>query len=821
MTHMSRIIAAFTLVALLMPGVGEPAQSLSVTRKTLTISGSVGVPGATMQGLPDNPASDENGVYSARVSYGWSGAVTPVKLGYRFEPPKRTYTSVEADFQDEDYKAGIVTFIISGRVGLPGVRLQGLPDSPLSNQDGSYSAKVPFRWAGIVVPTRDGYRFDPPQRTYDPMTADQDNEDYVTQPLTFTIAGKVGLAGVVMLGLPGNVVSDNNGFYRVEVPHGWSGKVTPEKVGYVFEPPAKEYDSVIADLQNEDYRPMIKTFIISGNVKLPDVTLQGLPNDPISDMNGAYSVKVPYGWTGRVTPVLDGFSFDPPSRTYHRIDRDCSQEDYTPKAITIRIAGTVGMHGVTMEGLPGYVTSVPPTGRYQAEVPYGWSGKVTPKKDGFHFEPVCREYRRLTADRPGDDYRGLPETVVISDIVLMEPEGPLEGVTVRAEPGNATAVTDVEGRFVIRVPYGWSGRLKLSKEGYEFSGLIQYTNVREHIVDGKRMPVSQEPVIPVPRTSAMRPQPVAPGGTGDVLVIPTTQVNPAQFAETSEDMRVMLHILREKLSEPRMIMGVLYDYGDFFSGDQSLEAVYLQGYGALFVMQSDLPFALPSESPAPGGTPEAKAVDPVWQRARQRLYAPPNATRYAGGRPGESREMNFEEFREDLLRTLRHATNIRHLDPNEYVIVTIMARDRGTGRAEGPAGSSFSSRGGGWFGGGSYSVSGGSYGAGGGSSYVDSRSYSRGSTSSQPGAPALDSYGKPRLGTVPAGTPSPPAAGILTIQARKADIDAQGRPIQSRTAPSPAAGILTVQVRKADIDAFAQGTVDFEQFQQRVKTFTY
>ena len=48
-------------------------------------------------------------------------------------------------------------------------------------------------------------------------------------------------------------------------------------------------------------------------------------------------------------------------------------------------------------------------------------------------------------------------------------------------------------------------------------------------------------------------------------MIPTVDVAPQKFAETAEDMQVMLQVLREKLTEPQMIRGTLIEYGDFFS----------------------------------------------------------------------------------------------------------------------------------------------------------------------------------------------------------------------------------------------------------------
>ncbi len=73
-----------------------------------TISGYVrelngtGIENVVMNGLPNNPITDANGFYTARVAYGWSGRVTPSKEGYVFTPSFTIYTNVTSH-QTTDY----------------------------------------------------------------------------------------------------------------------------------------------------------------------------------------------------------------------------------------------------------------------------------------------------------------------------------------------------------------------------------------------------------------------------------------------------------------------------------------------------------------------------------------------------------------------------------------------------------------------------------------------------------------------------------------------------------------------------------------------
>jgi hypothetical protein len=416
-----------------------------------------------------------------------------------------------------------------------------------------------------------------------------------------------------------------------------------------------------------------KTVTISGHVGLPGVTLQGLPGPPITDNNGAYRVGVPSGWTGTVTPVKVGFTFTPSTRQYNQVTEDLSEQNYRASVLTFEITGTVGWPGVVMRGLPGNVLT-DANGRYAAMVQYGWAGTVTPTREGCTFEPASRQYDRVTANQSNQDY----------------------------------VVASVQG------------------------------------------PASQ-----------------GIGAAADILVIPTRQVDAPAFAETKEDMRIMLQILREKISEPRTILGVLYDFGDFFGpGGRQPEALYLQGYGAVFVLEVSFPLSPGATSRSVDANEPQQRLDPVWQRAQRQLYAPP------GGRvtPAQADPASFEQFKDDMVKTLKHATNIRHLGPEESVILTVV------GQMQDPAGALNRMSGGPYSGG---FVSGGGFSAhssGGTIIYSDSSSYGR-----------------------------------------------VGGSVSRRRMPAAAATptVLTIQATKANIDAFAQGDLDFEQFNARIKTFSY
>ncbi len=428
---------------------------------------------------------------------------------------------------------------------------------------------------------------------------------------------------------------------------------------------------------------------ISGSVGVPGVTMKGMPGDPLTDTNGDYSGAIPQGWSGTVTPVKEGFIFEPPSRKYAGIQAWRKDEDYVAKMITFTITGNVGAPGVVMEGLPGDPIS-DDKGVYRVEVAYKWQGVVKPELPGYVFAPPFRTYPPVIKNYLKEDYI--------------------------ATPGEAT------------------GSLYRSSEGRRG-----------------------------PRAG------VAPSPARDVLVVPTAGVDTAEFTEMADDMRVMLQILREKANEQRAWMGrtVLPDYGPIFGqGGPGSEALYIQGHAVVFVMEVNFSVDVGQEPNTANPAGPQRESDQVWQRAKERLgqndssgaMTPPNPT----------------QLKENLIRALRHAANIRHLDPNELVILTVIGSSRPTPRSGGGSYGATSVHGGGYF-----------YGA---SSFnTDDASGSSGS------------------------------GGYTSLSTRG------GRRVPEIAVPAGSSGgdWLIIQAKTADINAFAGDKISFEQFNQRVKVFNY
>jgi hypothetical protein len=169
-------------------------QDYTATLLTYVISGYVldsndssPIDGVLMSGLPGDPCTDGSGYYSAVVDYGWSGNVTPTKYAYAFEPNSRSYANITADQTGQDYAGTLLTYNISGYildlndVPIDGVLVSANNGGGLDTTDpnGYYEVWVPYNWSGTVTPTDEEYTFEPPNRPYSNVLADQTYQDYV------------------------------------------------------------------------------------------------------------------------------------------------------------------------------------------------------------------------------------------------------------------------------------------------------------------------------------------------------------------------------------------------------------------------------------------------------------------------------------------------------------------------------------------------------------------------------------------------------------------------------------------------------------------
>jgi hypothetical protein len=226
----------------------------------VTVLGNAGVGGATLSyrdGTDKRVTADSLGNYTIRVPVNWTGTVTPSKSGYIFTPASASFTSLTANQTIQNFTA-IRVFVISGNAGVAGVTLSytnGTPLTVTSDASGNYSITVPNGWTGTVTPSKASYTFAPVNRSYTNVTANQTAQNYAATFITFNISGNVGVDSATLVSSDGSLfaVADALGNYSLAVPMGWTGTLTPHRVGYSFTPASRSYTNVLAHQTAQDY----------------------------------------------------------------------------------------------------------------------------------------------------------------------------------------------------------------------------------------------------------------------------------------------------------------------------------------------------------------------------------------------------------------------------------------------------------------------------------------------------------------------------------------------------------------------------------------
>lgn len=187
--------------------------------------------------------------------------------------------------------------------------------------------------------------------------------------------------------------------------------------------------------------------------------------------------------------------------------------------------------------------------------------------------------------------------------------------------------------------------------------------------------------------------------TGRTLVIQTSNPDPDAINDAEEDLSVMAVILRKATGfladDKRQAMGIEVD-SSVFGSSSGARNIYLEGYGALFLLGVRIPLIAPPDDSA---EPKAKAAETSdWAEAREELL---NAERdgieaqiervwIAGRRQAaeDYEEDKVEQLKTALLESLKNANHIRALKPEENVTVVIQGGEVARKSKSGKPGSS-------------------------------------------------------------------------------------------------------------------------------------
>jgi len=216
-------------------------------------------------------------------------------------------------------------------------------------------------------------------------------------------------------------------------------------------------------------------------------------------------------------------------------------------------------------------------------------------------------------------------------------------------------------------------------------------SLRQVAVAKQNLPTIPEPAAaPMPTPTVRLSTPFVStrsSSTGTVLVIPAAEFKTEDILSISDDISVMSRIFEKNLQQAhiapvgtRLLFSSDDVLGAFFGGGRgTIQAMYLQGYGALFLLKVDIPLSPPLQVEEEKETKEEDA-DPVWERTKREMYEPEETRRRRTDEPKQKYDAEeVENLKTTLVKTLKHAANIRTLKPDESVILVVTGSGESAG----------------------------------------------------------------------------------------------------------------------------------------------
>ena len=162
------------------------------------------------------------------------------------------------------------------------------------------------------------------------------------------------------------------------------------------------------------------------------------------------------------------------------------------------------------------------------------------------------------------------------------------------------------------------------------------------------------------------------GNPSRPLVVSSSAMRAEAVANFEEDIEVMARILEKAMERAggqgrdQRYMGIVIPG---FSGNRSAQNLYLEGYGALFILNVRFPLAPESRKQAEGGEDRSNST---WEQARREVRGTPPPIE---GRAARYSEEKVNSLKKELIAELRNATNIRALKTEEAIVIVVTSDD--------------------------------------------------------------------------------------------------------------------------------------------------
>ena len=164
-----------------------------------------------------------------------------------------------------------------------------------------------------------------------------------------------------------------------------------------------------------------------------------------------------------------------------------------------------------------------------------------------------------------------------------------------------------------------------------------------------------------------------------LVVVRSSEVDPKEQENLEMDMAVMSHLLSKSLEEkldaqprPANVLGIDVFYP---SAPNQMRSLYLEGYGALFMLNVNFPL-LPA--PKDEAANEKTSSSSEWETAKQELYGQSHQVKFFSSSTEKYDEAKVNSLKDTLLQALKNGSNIRGLKADDSLTVCVMGAPGGT-----------------------------------------------------------------------------------------------------------------------------------------------
>jgi hypothetical protein len=361
--------------------------------------------------------------------------------------------------------------------------------------NGYFEIPLYYNWSGDLTVSKEDYQFNNQGiLSFDDVTDNLPERYFLID--AFTISGFITtplgdpISGVKLTftNNGGTAITNSDGYYSHKVLKNWTGEVFCEGRGLMYNPLRMFHKNISDNLYDQNffgYRFTISGFCLDDNNNpVADVLIQAMPENIVfkTDANGYFEHDFDYEWKGSLIPMKSGVDFDPISRTYTTLTENQIFQNFDASPREYHVTG----HIIDQDLQPlnnvqlcfGNQCEVF-DGNYDIVLPFEWSDKVCPKKEGYWFSPACKEYTKLTVDTTQPYTATIHRYMVSGTITDADTGQPLEYVNLFTD--NNQVSTDNSGKYQWEGRFGTQITLKPHLTGYVFEPeTFPITSLKKH-----------------------------------------------------------------------------------------------------------------------------------------------------------------------------------------------------------------------------------------------------------------------------------------------------------------------------------------------------